>query len=284
MMSYKRAFSVDNRFLQRPAKKRSFLGRDPVWSFRDDEVSITSLDLSAIKVELKQGLYHIVEALRIAQDASADISSLQLIADAKDMLQRFVRNKTSEQPWDRDRLVSPCPSRKGWFPMDSQLSLFPPEASRQIPPSQRQDREGGRGWGRGGFSVGNQFKPARRAMFRSCKICNRVCNSEQQWEEHLKGKTHQARLEGAEPPRKLSCGDGDTKIRKTCDVCDLTLLAVDFLRHINGKRHKNNVKQAKLSQKLMFTMHRESPDAQRDPVFNSEMHEVAIGEVTKKLH
>lgn len=304
MMNNKRAFPSEHNLLHGPAKKRSFLGPGRGGIVRDHVVSMSNEDLNAIKVELKQGLYHIGEALRIAQEATTDIFCVQSISDARDSIQRFVRTTVGKPNIEkRDRLPSPWPSKTGWNPMGSQFRPFGVLVNRGRGfgrgfwrgrgrgrgrvRGRGRGRGRARGRGRGGFFGGNQFKPNRKAVIKRCDICDCECNSLQQWEEHLQGQSHRARIGGKEPPTKtnktlliMGSGGDDGKHRITCQVCDIALLEVDYKQHVAGKRHKNNVEQAKESE-LMFSMNGEFPGTQRNLENNGMMHEVAVGKTEK---
>merc|ERR1719402_807603 len=84
---------------------------------------------------------------------------------------------------------------------------------------------------RGRFSSSQVWKPSKHYK---CDICKVKCNSLVQWEQHVGGQNHKARLAGKELPKRNPskrnhiAGNVRGYIEKpkkiTCDICDLTLL------------------------------------------------------------
>merc|ERR1719419_2157007 len=189
MMNTKRAFPSGLDDLHGPAKKRSFLGRDH--GAVNNHVLSMSNDLRAIKVQLKQGLYHIGEALRLADTATADMYSIQPISDARDIIQRFVRTTVgSTIRKQRNRFPNSFSSNSGWNPMGSQFLPLGMLPTRGIEHGGRRGRGRGRGrdgrgrGGRGRFPGSVDSRSSKRGIIMKCDMCNVECNSLVQWEQH----------------------------------------------------------------------------------------------------
>jgi len=252
MMNSKRAFPRELDDFHGPAKKRSFVGSGSV---NTQLIPISNHDLSAVKAELKQGLYHIGEALRKADVSTIDMFSIQPLTDARDIIKRFIKTTVGSTPLDElNRFQNPYPSSTGWNPMGSQ---FPPLGmitfqEKAVEPGRVNGNLFGRGSGHNGrFSSSQVWKLTKKAVVKKCNICKVECNSLVQWEQHVGGQNHKARLAGKEPSKRTLfkrndiAGNARGYVEKpkkiTCDICDLTLLEVDYKQHIAGRKHKRRL-------------------------------------------
>jgi len=251
-MNTKRAFPCELDDFHGPAKKRSFLRSG---SISTHLIPISNEDLNAVKAELKQGLYHIGEALRKADVSMMDMFSIQPLTDARDIIQRFIKTTVGRTPLDElNRFQNSYPSSTGWNPMGSQ---FPPLGmiafqEKGVEPGRINGNLFARGSGkRGRFSSSQVWRLSKKAVVKKCNICKVECNSFVQWEQHVGGQNHKARLAGKEPPKRTLSKRNDLsgnvkgyveKPKKiTCDICDLTLLEVDYKQHIAGRKHKRRL-------------------------------------------
>jgi len=111
-------------------------------------------------------------------------------------------------------------------------------------------------------------RPLLEKLF--CPTCNLVCTSPVVYDDHMKGKKHASKMRAAQLAASeelagqlecLVCDDGKAHKKKVaaqnvkgsdlrCDLCDVTSTDKDgHKRHMNGKRHKENVKDLKNSKK-----------------------------------
>jgi len=202
-------------------------------------------DLNAMKAELKQGLYHIGEALRKVEESTMDMFSFQPLSNARNIIQRFLKTTVGSPLDESDRFRNSYPSSTGWNPMGSQflpLSMIAFQ-DRGVEPG----RKNGNGFGHEGGSLGrlstsSVWKSSKKGVKR-CSICKVECNSLVQWEQHLGGQNHRARLAGKEPPKRTGNIRGYAKKPKkiSCDICGLTLVEVDYKQHIVGRKHKRRL-------------------------------------------
>jgi len=231
VMNNKRAFERKESHRSRPAIKRSFIGYGR-GSQRRNVISMSKEDLSNLMRELKQGLYHIGEALRLAEIATTDLLSIEPIKKAQYLIRRFVRTAAVAPKISHHRekhIVRQ--STSGWNPMRSQflgLAEFQRRGHRGI----GRGRGYGRGHGRGRRSSFFQRsfasnKSTKKPVDIKCELCDVKCNSESQWEQHLKGHHHKARVAGEDTPKRSKRTDGGRKVkdqqekfpRKTNKLC-----------------------------------------------------------------
>jgi len=218
MLNNKRALPYDKGELSRPAKKRSFVGLGR-GSQKNNVISMSSEYLSKIMTELKQGLYHIGEALSLATESGSDMFCMQPISDAQEFIKRFVRT-TVAMPEHLINRRNAGLSNLGWSPMRSQFlgirGLKEMSSERGRGRGRRRGRCRGRGRGRSTFRGrynGYIQKPivmnksTKKAVSKYCEVCRVKCNSISQWEQHINGYTHRARLLGEEPPKRTKKTD-----------------------------------------------------------------------------
>jgi len=154
-----------------------------------------------INIELKLGLWHIEKALRCPEMDSQDMRCIHTISAAKDHIQEFLRCGIPSSI-DNHRLFAHYGlANCGWDPMRSK---FPGIEGLRGKDDHKLDLQWGNirsGPESGGFfeSPNKGVKPA--AEFLKYKICNVNCNSLSQWEQHVKGHQHQARVVGEDPQR-----------------------------------------------------------------------------------
>jgi hypothetical protein len=104
-MNNKRSFPHESDDLYRPLKKRTYLGGGP-GVVGGHIIPMSSTDLNDVKADLKQALYHIGEALRTAKEASSDLLHLQPLADAEEIIQRFVKETIGFKRNNRETVCS----------------------------------------------------------------------------------------------------------------------------------------------------------------------------------
>jgi len=231
VINSKRAFAHEKKDFLRPLKIGYGRG-----SQKRNIISMSKEDLSNIMRELKQGLYHIGEALRLAEIATSDMFCVQPISKAQYLIQRFVRTtavapKHSNCSNHHEKQKS-SQSNTGWTPMRSQFLGLPGFQRRGY--GLGRGRGNGRGHGRGRRSVFTQRtfapnKPTKKAVVIECEICDVKCNSLSQWEQHLNGHHHKARLAGEDTPKRSKRIDVGRKVkdpqeklpRKTSKLCPL---------------------------------------------------------------
>jgi len=220
MLTHKRALPYDRGEFYRPAKKRSFVGRGR-GSSKTNVISMSSEYLSKIMTELKQGLYHIGEALNHAEEAGSDMFCMQPISDAQEFIQRFVRTTVAMPRRSNDKWNVGQPNA-GWNPMRSQFlginGFLDCRSERGRGRGRRRGRGRARGRGRGRGGLRGRYngyvhkaigmnKPTRKAVTKYCDICKLKCNSLSQWTQHINGYTHKARLAGEDPPKRTKKTD-----------------------------------------------------------------------------
>jgi len=216
VMNSKRAFANERKDFLRPAKKRSFIGYGQPQ--RRNIVSMSNEDLNNIMRELKQALYHVGEALRLAEEATPDLLGIQPIVQAQYLIQRFVRT-TAVVPKHSNHYENQngSQSTSGWTPMRSQflgLTGFQKIGYRGL----GRGRGNGRGHGRGRRSSFTQRhfapnKPTKKPVVIQCGLCDVKCNSRSQWEQHLNGHHHKARVAGEETPKRSKRNDVGRKFK-----------------------------------------------------------------------
>jgi len=216
VMNSKRAFANERKDFLRPANKGSFIGYGQ--PEKRNLVSMSNEDLNNIMTELKQGLYHIGEALRLAELATTELLCIQPIRKAWYLIQRFVRT-TAVAPKQTNRCEnqSGCQSTSGWTPMRSQflgLTGFQKRGYRGL----GRGRGNGRGHGRGRRSSFSQRpfahnKHTKKPVVIECELCDVKCNSRSQWEQHLNGHHHKSRVAGEETPKRSKRVDVGRKVK-----------------------------------------------------------------------
>jgi len=206
VMNSKRNLERKESHRTRPAIKRSFIGYGRGFQ-RRNVISMSNEDLANLMRELKQGLYHIGEALRLAEIATTDLLSIDPIKKAQLLIQRFVRTTAVAPHYShhREKQIG-RQSTSGWNPMKSQFLGFS-EFQRRGYHGIGRGRGNGRGHGRGRQSSFFQRsfasnKPTKKPVDIKCELCNVKCNSESQWEQHLKGHHHKARVAGEDTPKR----------------------------------------------------------------------------------
>jgi len=256
VMNSKRAFANQRKDFLRPVKKRSFMGCGN-GSQRRNIVSMSNEELSNIMRELKQALYHIGEALRLAELATSDLLCIQPISQAQYLIQRFVRTaavapKHSNQ-YDNQ---SGSQSTLGWNPMRSQflgLTGFQRKGYRGF------GRGRGRGHGRGKRSPFAQRayapnKTTKKPVVIICELCDVKCNSMSQWEQHLNGHHHKARVAGEDTPKRSKRVEGGRKVkdpqekppRKINKLCPSDHGEVAEKQHTEGRKLNKKTAQVEL--------------------------------------
>jgi len=248
VMNSKRAFANQRKDFLRPDKKRSCMGYGN-GSQRRNIVSIPNEDLSNIMRELKQGLYHIGEALRLAEVATSELRFVQPISQAQYLIQRFVRTTTvapkHSNQYDNQNVSQ---SNLGWTPMRSQflgLTGFQRRGYRAF----GRGRGNGRGHGRGKRSSFTQRpyapnKMSKKPVVIKCELCDVKCNSMSQWEQHLNGHHHKARVAGEETPKRSKRFEGGRKVkdpqekpqRKISKLCPIDLGDVEEKQYTEGRK------------------------------------------------
>jgi len=217
-MNNKRAFEKKDSHQPRPAIKRSFIIGYGRGSQKRNVISMSKEDLGNLMKELKLGLYHIGEALRLAEIATTDLLSIEPIKKAQYLIQRFVRTTaiTPKHSHQQGKQIS-RQSTSGWNPMRSQF-LGLPEFQRRGCRGTGRGRGNGRGYGRGRRSsffqrsfVSN--KPRKKPVNIKCNLCDVKCNSASQWEQHLKGHHHKARVAGEDTPKRTKRIDLGRKVK-----------------------------------------------------------------------
>merc|ERR1719334_2347908 len=110
-------------------------------------------------------------------------------------------------------------------------------------------RGNGRGHGRGRQSSFFQRsfasnKPTKKPVYIQCELCDVKCNSKSQWEQHLKGHHHKARVAGEDTPkrsktiaigRKVKCQSEGIR-RKTIKLCPLDRKEGEEKWHTEGRK------------------------------------------------
>jgi len=256
VMNSKRAFANQRKDFLRPDKKRSFIGYGN-GSQRRNVVSMSNEDLSNIKKELKQGLYHIGEALRLAEVATSDLRYIQPISQAQYLIQRFVRTTTvAPKHTNQYDNQNGSQSNLGWTPMRSQflgLTGFQRRGYRAF----GRGRGSGRGHGRGKRSSFTQRpyapnKMTKKPVVIKCELCDVKCNSMSQWEQHLNGHHHKARVAGEETPKRSKRIEGGRKVkdsqekmpRKITKLCPIDLVEVEEKQHTECRKPNKKPAQA----------------------------------------
>jgi len=211
---------------------------------------MTNEELSSIKIELEHGLYHIEEALRLAE-VTKDIFCVYTITVAKNLVLGFLRT-TSKLLNDR-KFTNLKTVNAGWNPMKSQF----PGILRFNKSSS------GRGHGEQGSNLDDtchqhciKNKRPVKTVKLQCSVCYVNCNSESQLEHHLKGNHHMAALACEEPHQKMKMiyltrsdiGFYRTTVREQDKFCPM--------KRDNGRRkHQGrlqNVKEAKIQKRISF--------------------------------
>lgn len=228
VINSKRAFAHEKKDFLRPLKIGYGRG-----SQKRNIISMSKEDLSNIMRELKQGLYHIGEALRLAEVATSDMFCVQPISRAQYLIQRFVRNTAvAPKHSNPNENQKSSQSNTGWTPMRSQFLGLPGFQRRGY--GLGRGRGNGRGHRRGRRSVFTQRnfasnKPTKKAEVIECELCDVKCNSLSQWEQHLNGHNHKARVAGEDTPKRSKRIDVGRKVkdpqekmpRKTSKLCPL---------------------------------------------------------------
>jgi len=255
VMNGKRAFANQRKDFLRPDKKRSFIGYGN-GPHRRNIVSMSNEDLSNIMRELKQSLYHIGEALRLAEVATSDLRYIQPISQAQYLIQRFVRTTTAAPKRSNQyENQNGSQSNLGWTPMRSQflgLTGFQRRGYRAF----GRGRGNGRGHGRGKRSSFTQRpyapnKMTKKPVVIKCELCDVKCNSMSQWEQHLNGHHHKARVAGEETPKRSKRIEGGRKgkdpqekpNRKISKLCPIDLGEVEEKQHTEGRKQNKKTVQ-----------------------------------------
>jgi len=204
--------------LDMACSERTFFSEEEVfspvenWLFKSSEISSMSPTLDDnrnIVAQIKQGVYHIGEALRIAKVCKWDRFFVNFVSEANHILQQVVRQAADSPRSSNGESYQNCSTASsGWIPMKSQflgingfvdrsreVAIIPVGASACKSSSFFSQNATGR-------SISVTWE---------CKLCDIKCNSELQWKQHTEGHYHQARLAGVHPPKRVKVKDRLTR-------------------------------------------------------------------------
>jgi len=255
---------------------------------------MSNTDIRDIKEELKQGLEHIEEALRLVKLTARDIFCVSTISAAKDLILEFIRTGAVTPKVLNDSLSYFNDENSGWNPMRSKFPAIGgfSENDCNCDFVRKNDRVLSESVG---FCQNTNTPkiPMAKAELLKCIACDIKCNSMLQWKQHVNGYQHKARLAGEVPLQrkkficlsnkesgfslkmfrkkdkhfhinhgKVECNQPKGRRYKMkvavrrmyakrptgslmrCELCDINCNGnLQYIDHINGKRHQMAVEQ-----------------------------------------